>query len=394
MSTDTQQRAPVAGHCDPRFSRVGEVFAASFVAGEEVGAAVSVSIGDQTVVDLYGGWADADRTSPWRPDTLVNVYSAGKGVIAMLALILIERGLLDLDRPVAAWWPEFAANDKGSLSLRGLMSHRAGLPALRQRLPATALDDWDVICGALAAQAPFWQPGEKHGYHVNTYGFLVGELIRRSTGMSVSRALHEYLCGPVDADFFFGLPVSEHGRAAWVHQVAPPDLGPEHWPLMFPPSGDPERDLMVWHSYFNPDGISGVGIINSARWRSAVIPSANGHGTARSLAAIYAAFLAGGAPGRPWVGSELRSEATRTQSEGIDEVLGRPSRFGLGFQLHQAKRPMGPNPRSFGHRGYGGSVGFADPDAGLAFGYVTTRLGERWDSSRPDRLIDAVYECL
>jgi len=164
--------------------------------------------------------------------------------------------------------------------------------------------------------------------------------------------------------------------------------------MAFPPTGDDEYDQMVWQTYFNPIGLSGTGFVNRAAWREAEIPSSNGHGTARAVASVYAAFLAGGPPGIPWVGPTLRSEATLIHSDGEDQVLRRPSRFGLGFQLTQPKRPIGPNPGAFGHFGYGGSLGFADPEAGVAFAYLTNRPGERRETTRFQGLIDALYACL
>jgi CubicO group peptidase (beta-lactamase class C family) len=250
------------------------------------------------------------------------------------------------------------------------------------------------MCAALAGQSPWWEPGSDHGYHVNSYGYLVGELVRRATGLDVGAALARIVSGPLQAEFSYGLPRSEHRRVAHLvaHDVAP--TGPEQWSKYFPPSGDAEHDRMIWHAYFNPSRLSGTGAVNTAAWRVAAIPSTNGHGSARAVAAIYAAFLAGGPPDAGWAGPGLRTEATAIHSDGDDRVLGRPSRFGLGFQLAQPTRPLGPNPAAFGHYGFGGSLGFADPDAGLAFGYLMNHPGDRWQTPRTQRLIEAVYACL
>ena len=250
-------------------------------------------------------------------------------------------------------------------------------------------------CGELAAQRPFWEPGTAHGYHVNTLGYLIGELIRRAAGRDVGAALREWVTGPLDADLFWGLPRSNHGRVAELVAPSPVLTKPEQWAMAFPPTGDAEHDLMVWHAYFNPSGLSGHGAVNTEEWRLAQIPSTNGHGTARAVAAIYDALLGGGPDGETWVGKELLADVLRIHSDGNDIVLGRPSRFGLGFQLALPTRPFGPNREAFGHWGYGGSLGFADPTAGVAFGYLTNRpWSARWQAPRTQRLIDAVYACL
>jgi CubicO group peptidase (beta-lactamase class C family) len=385
----------IEGHCDARFAPLRETFAANFRELDEVGAGLCVEIGGVRVVDLWGGHRDAERTRPWREDTLVNAFSIGKGVVAMLALALIERGDLALDAPVARYWPEFGAAGKQALTVRTLLAHGAGLPAVRERMPDEALYDWNRICAALASQKPYWEPGTAHGYHVNTYGFLVGELIRRTTQIGVGEALARILTGPAGADYHWGLAPRDHARVAEVVRM-PAAIWTEEsrWPIAFPPTGDDEHDRMVWHAYFNPSGISGMGTVNTPEWRSAVIPSTNGHATARSVATLYAAFVRGGPPGVAWVGDSLRREAVTIHADGEDRVTRRASRFGLGFQLAAPSRPIGASPRAFGHFGFGGSLGFADPDADLAFGYVTNRPGERWHNPRTERLIDALYRCL
>lgn len=393
MSDSPRAAARIEGHCDPRFAPLREAFAENFAVEDEVGAAVCVHVGGRPVVDLWGGFSDAARTRRWRRDTLVNAYSVGKGVLAVLVAAVVERGGIELDAPVAKLWPEFAAAGKADVPVRTLLSHRAGLPAVRERLPDQAAYDWDRMCAALAGQEPWWEPGSAHGYHVNTYGFLAGELVRRATGVKVGDALARIVSGPAGAEFWYGLPRSEHSRAAEICTVFPP-LPPDQWPRAFPPSGDAEHDQMIWHAYFNPAVVSGLGAVNSEAWRLAAIPSTNGHGTARGVAEIYAAFLRGGPARAGWAGPGVRAEATRIHADGEDRVLSRPSRFGLGFQLAQESRPLGPNPDAFGHYGYGGSLGFADPLAGVAFGYLMNRPGERWRTPRTTRLLDALYACL
>jgi CubicO group peptidase (beta-lactamase class C family) len=355
---------------------------------------VSLVVDGMTVVDLWGGFVDEARQVAWERDTLVNAYSVGKGLLAILALHCVENGELDLDTPVASIWPEFAAAGKGALSVRSLMAHRAGLPGVRRLLPDEAMYDWSLMCAELAAQAPFWEPDTAHGYHVNTYGYLVGEVLRRATGIPVGRLMHERLTGPLGIDYHYGLPASEHARVSRAFVPEARLTEPEQWAMAFPATGDEERDTMVWRTYFNPAGISGLGSVNTPAWREAVIPSTNGHGNARSVAALYQLHLTGGRDGIRCAGATLRSEATSTHSEGEDRILGRPSRFGLGFQLPQESRPLGPSPTAYGHFGYGGTLGLADSDAGLAFGFVTNRPGDRWNTPRTVRLLDAVYDSL
>ena len=341
----------------------------------------------RSVADLWGGLADPEQARPWRRDTLVNVFSAGKGVLAMLALASVEAGELSLDAPVASLWPEFAAEGKQRVTLRWLLAHRAGLPAVRETLPAEAMYDWPRMCEALARQRPYWEPGSAHGYHANTWGFLVGELLRRASGRPVAQLLEARLSGPLDADFWLGVPAREQSRCARMLLPELPTPSRTQWASVFPPTGDAARDAMIWNAYFNPPGLSGFGTVNSRAWREAVIPSTNAHGNARSLARLYAAFLTGASPA-------LRQEATTTQSEGEDLVLGRPSRVGLGFQLQRPSRSLGPSTAAFGHFGHGGSLGLADPEAGLAFAYVTNRPGQRFRSPRTDRLLGAIYASL
>lgn len=400
MSGDTSRGAEaqrsILGHCDPHFEGVKRAFAENFLdeADPEWGGAVSVTIDGMAVVDLWGGFIDEPGERLWEHDTLVNAYSVGKGLLAILALHCVETGELDLDAKVAALWPEFGAAGKGDLSVRGLMAHRAGLPGVRTRLPDEAMYDWALMCRELAGQAPYWEPGTAHGYHVNTYGFLLGEVLRRVTGVPVGKLMRERLTGPLGIDFHYGLPPSEHGRVSRAFVPEQQMTDPEQWKVAFPPTDDEEHDAMIWHTYFNPAGISGMGWVNTPGWREAVIPSTNGHGNARSVAALYHAHLQGGRDSVSCAGPSLRAEAVSTHSEGEDKVLGRPSRFGLGFQLPEESRPIGPSPTAYGHFGYGGTLGLADPEPGLSFGFVTNQPGSRWNTPRTVRLLDALYDSL
>jgi CubicO group peptidase (beta-lactamase class C family) len=378
----------IAGTCDARFEPVRAAFAANFDSLGESGAAICVTADGRPVVNLWGGWTNEARTSAWQPDTLVNFFSVGKGLLAVLAAWCAGTGLLDFDQPVARYWPEFGSAGKEAVTVRQLLSHQAGVPAIRRRLPPGAMLDWDLMTGAIAGQAPWWEPGAAHGYHVNTFGFAVGELLRRVSGRTVGELVRARIAMPLGADVHIGLPASEHFRVA--------DF---EWPGAAPDETDRadlagER-LMEHNAYFNPGGLSGAGVVNTASWRTAEVPATNGHGTASGIARVYAALAAGGTvDGVAIVDKGSLAEAAAEQVYGQDRILHRRSRFGLGFQLTQAERPMGPSPAAFGHFGAGGSLGFCDQEAGLGVAYATSQMGPRWQNPRNRALIDALYSCL
>jgi CubicO group peptidase (beta-lactamase class C family) len=372
---------PISGHCDASFAPVRDAFAANFSEQGEVGAAVCVVYRGETVVDLAGGWCDHARTRPWAQDTLVDFYSVGKALVALSVLRHVDAGRLALDDPIASVWPEFAAAGKDRATVRHALCHRAGVPAIHERLTNDDLWSWTRMTDALAATAPWWEPGTRHSYHTNTYGHLVGEIARRVDGAMPHDALRA-IADPLDADVWFGLPDELHPRCA---------------ELLWDPPGEPvdfsrfEGDqLMTMMSYFNPPGYCSAGVVNTPEWRRAQIPATNGHGSARGVARVYAALLE---PGR-LLAPDLLAEATRPQSEGFCPTLGEDVTFGLGFKPTTSRRPLGPNPRSFGHFGTGGALGFADPDAGIAFGYVMNHVIPRWQSTRNRSLMDAVYASL
>ena len=374
---------PVSGHCDEQFVAVGDAFVANFVEQGEIGAGVSVFVGDQLVVDLVGGWVDPDRNGVWRPDTLVDVYSVGKSVVALLLLQLIDEGHLELDDPVASVWPEFGCAGKESATVRHALCHRAGVPAIRQPMTNEDLWNWETMTAALAATEAWWEPGTRHAYHTNTYGHLIGEMIHRVTGDLPGIRLTE-LAGPLGADIWCGVPKAVQARCAEVIW-APGALMPP--PEVTGLSGD---DLMVQLGYVNPPGYSSIGVANTPEWRTAQIPSTNMHATATGVARVYQALLE---PGH-LLAPALLTEATSPQSAGFCPVLGEEVTFGLGFKPTTPRRPFGPNPSAFGHFGTGGAVGFADPGAGVAFGYVMNHVIPRWQSRRNRSLVDAVYRCL
>ena len=370
----------IEGTCDVRFARVREAFRENFSQHAEVGAAVAVHAGGRVVVDLWGGHCDAARTRPWREHTLVDVFSVGKGIATLIVLDAVSRGELELDAPVVRYWPKFGAADKSAITLRQVLAHRAGVPAIREPLPRGAGVDAQRMARALEQQEPWWQPGETHGYHVNTFGYLLNELLRRVSGDTIGRRIARELRASLGADMYLGLPESEFARTAEFQfaEWTPPD-----------PAGLSELQLMRRNAYANPIDLSGAGTVNSSGWRQAEIPSANLHATARGVARVYAALVAG-----ELLPASLLRDATIEHAQGVDRVLDRPSRFGLGFQLTQPERPLGPNATAFGHFGAGGSLGFCDPEAGIAFGYVMNAMGARWQNPRNRALVDSVYASL
>ena len=386
----------VDGHCEPAFERVRDALAEVLASGFEVGAALAVYVDGRAVVDLWGGYADAARTRLWERDTIVNLYSVGKAISAVCALRLVDAGLLDLDAPVARYWPEFAQGGKARLPVRYLLTHQAALPAVARPLASGAWSRWDAITEALAAQAPWWEPGAGHGYHVNTQGFLIGEVVRRITGQTLGTYLRESITGPAGLDFFVGFGPELDGRCADVLPQQPsPEAAELQRQLRVDPKGLSGVPLMRLNAYRNPPEISGTGVVNTRSWRAAEVPSTNGHGNARAVARLYSALAGNGElDGVHVLSPEIIAHASEQQVYGDDIVLQRPTRFGLGFQLTMVERRLGPSPRAFGHFGAGGSLGFADPDAHVAFGYAMNQGRGGWQHKHVRRFIDRVYAAL
>ena len=380
--------APVHGTCDAAFHAVREAFSNNFVEHGEIGASVCITVNGVKVVDLWGGYSDPGRTSLWREDQLVNAFSIGKGVTAVVAAQCVAQGLVSYDTRVASIWPEFAVNGKEALTLRDLLGHRAGLPAVRTRLPQNAMLNWKMMVDSLAAETPWWTPGHEHGYHVNTYGFLVGEVLRRATKKSVGQLISELIASPIAADIYLGTPSHLHSRIAdyeW-----PSDPFPEA-----EPAGLDEEQLLQFNTYYNPSGLSGAGVVNTATWRIAEMPSTNVHASARAIATLYTSLAHGGTHNNvTLLPTEVLDIASSEVSIGDDRILHRTSRFGHGFQLPIPERGFGPNVQSFGHFGAGGSVGFCDPTAKVGFGYVMNQMGPRWQNPRNRALIDSLYSAL
>jgi CubicO group peptidase (beta-lactamase class C family) len=370
----------IEGTNDPRFARLREAFASLMSDGQEFGGAVAVTLDGKPVADLWGGHADAARTQPWRADTLANVWSVTKGVMALAVAMQVERGRLAYARPVAEVWPEFATNCKEAITLDLVLSHQAGLNGLTKPMGLAGLYAWTPYADALAAMAPLWAPGSRFVYHALSYGHLAGEPLRRVTGRSVGRVIAEDIAGPLGAAFYIGLPESEEPRVAeliegpgasdWVADVA---AGP------YP------------NSVINP-AVTAT-LPNSRAWRAAEIPGGNGHATALGLATIYGAMVRKAAP---VLTPATLAQANHPRFIGPDAGNGgQPTAYSAGFRLLDPEYGPHASPRSFGHAGWGGSIAFADPDARLGFAYVTNHL-MGFDDADPRRrvLVDAVYDAL
>lgn len=376
--------AELDGVCDERFAEVAALLSENLDAGEELGACVAVVVDGEPVVDLWGGWADQGRSAPWRRDTITNVWSCTKTVTSLAALLLVERGLLDVDAPVARYWPEFAAHGKEGVLVRHLLSHTSGVSGWDRPVTVADVRDGPASTARLAAQAPWWPPGAASGYHLLTYGHLVGEVVRRIDGRTLGRFVAEEIAGPLGADFHIGLPDSEFGR---VSDVVPPPVRPSDLA-----GADP--DGVAAKTFTGPLG----GAEESWRpeWRRAEIGAANGHGNARSLARIHSVIACGGTLD----GVRLLSPSTidlifSRQSDGPDLVLGAHLRFGIGFGLPSPAVPYLPPGRICFWTGWGGSVVVIDTERRAAISYVMNNPGTGiLGSDRTRQYVTAAFACL
>jgi len=377
----------ISGSIKDRFGAVKDAFAANFNRGEDVGASVAVVMGDELVVDLWGGSLDRAGKEPWRQDTLINVYSTTKTMSCLSLLVLAGRGLVDVDAPVAKYWPEFAQNGKGNVLVRHLLSHTAGVPAWEQRIAPIDLYDWDKVTSLLATQSTWWEPGWKSGYHAVTQGNLVGEVVRRVDGRSVGRFFRDEIALPMGAEFHIGVPPELDSRVAKVIPAPP---------LVFV-SGDgsksPDRDSIPYRAA-NPRLVAEQSW--EIPWRRAEIPAAGGHGNARGVALAQAAVSHGGV----LRGVRLLPESTinrifDVQAAGRDLVLGIGVTFGVGYGLNSPKNPISPNARVCYWGGWGGSLVVNDVDAGFTFAYVMNRMGEGTvGDDRAHTILRAIYKSL
>lgn len=384
----------IGGSVEPGFEGVRDAFARNFAEHGEVGAATSVYVDGHRVVDLWGGVADRTTEAPYTDDTLQMVFSTTKGATAACANLLAQRGELDVDAPVAEYWPEFKAAGKGDIPVRWLLCHKAGLPYVDATLTLEEVLAWDPIVDALAAQEPVWEPGTAHGYHAITFGWLVGEVVRRITGQSLGTFFADEIAGPLGLEFWIGLPDEQQ------HRVSPLIGGDK-------PKDPAMAELMA--QLMGPDTLLGKtlggpsmvfadtdGVWNRPEVRAAEIPAANGVTNARSLARFYAGLTGTveGGPARPILDADQVARATVLQTQGPDKVLMLGSTFGLGFFVASEMARYG-GAHSFGHTGAGGSVGFTDPENGIGFGYVMNRMMQSLTGDpRSGGLIQAVYDAI
>ena len=386
----------VHGTCDQRFQDVRQEFERNFQERGEVGASVCVTVGGHTVVDLWGGVANNRTDAPWTEETVSIVFSSTKGATAICAHILASRGELDLDAPVAKYWPEFAQSGKENIPVKMLLNHQAGLPAVRETLPQGAYADWELVVNALAKEKPFWEPGTRNGYHALTFGWLNGEVVRRVSGKSLGTFFKDEIAQPLKLDFWIGLPEDKESR------VAP----------MIPAKPDPARRL--FQELAKPGTIQALTMGNMGGYmgpppmfdsraaHAAEIGGAGGVTNARGLAGMYEPLALGGKKGNvELVNSEtLARMGCVSSATGEDAVLIMPTRFALGFMktMDNRKEPAGVqdsvliSEEAFGHVGAGGSLGFADPKAGMSFGYTMNKMGPGLSlNERGQSLVDAVY---
>jgi len=389
----------VHGTCDQRFQDVRQEFERNFQERDEVGASVCVAVGGHTVVDLWGGLANKRTDAPWTEETVSIVFSSTKGATAICAHILASRGELDLDAPVAKYWPEFGQSGKENIPVKMLLNHQAGLPAVRETLPQGAYADWDLVVNALAKEEPFWEPGTRNGYHALTFGWLNGEVVRRVSGKSLGTFFKDEIAQPLGLDFWIGLPEDKESR------VAP----------MIPAKPDPARRL--FQELAKPGTIQALTMGNMGGYmgpppmfdsraaHAAEIGGAGGVTNARGLAGMYEPLALGGKKGNvELVNSEtLARMGCVSSATGEDAVLIMPTRFALGFMktMDNRKEPAGVqdsvliSEEAFGHVGAGGSFGFADPKAGMSFGYTMNKMGPGLSlNERGQSLVDAVYRAL
>jgi len=369
----------ISGYTAQGFSAVRSAFETNFREGREHGASFAVWLGDELIVDLRGGFSDREGLHDWTARTLCPVYSATKPVAALILARLVAEGALSFDAPVASYWPEFASQGKGAVTVAQALSHQAGLPGFADPIDPRLWLDAPRLAAELARLAPMWPPGEGSGYHPLTWGYIASELVRRVSPRSIGTILREEVCAPLDLDFWIGLPQAEHARVA--------DMIKPRTPAEFPHSNRETRA-----AFLNPWAAAPRG---SAEWRSAEIPSANGHGTAPALARLYSAYAQKGRIGElrvipPTVWEDL----TRERVQGEDRVLPGRVAFGAGV-MRNLGLIYGPNPATLCHSGWGGAGAFGDPDSGLSGAYIMNRQGTHLlNDERRSALIAALYSCL
>lgn len=353
----------VNGQHDDRFAKLYDTFAEHLDSGEELGAAIAVNLRGETLVDLWGGYRDAARSAPWERDTIVNVWSTTKEITALAVLMCVDRGLIDLDAPVARYWPEFAQNGKSDVVVRQLMSHTSGVSGWEQPFVVADMYDWDLATSRLAAQAPWWEPGSASGYHANNQGHLLGEVIRRADGRTLKQFVAEEIAGPLDVDLQIGAQPADDDRIA---EIVPPP------PLPFDlESLDPESPVVK--TFTGP--VADASAANTVAWRRADLGALNGHTNARALARTFSAITLGAVEGIELLSAATIDRIFEEQSRNVDLVLGVPLRFGIGFALPEpATVPYIPDERTCFWGGWGGSMTVMFLDRGLTVSYVMNKM--------------------
>ena len=374
----------VGGTWDNRFEGVRDALANLIDSGQDVGCSACVAVEGEVVADVWGGWMDEDKTRPWERDTIVNVWSTTKTMTALAALMLVDRGELDVDAPVATYWPEFAQNGKDGVLVRHLMSHTAGLPGFDPSLSNEELFDWDTTCANLAAQSPWWEPGSASGYHAITQGQLVGEVVRRVTGVSLGTFFAKEIAGPLDADFHIGTEPVHFDRISNV--IAPPGRSVAD-------GMDPDDEIQRKMIASTPDVTAQTAWTEA--FRRAELPAANGHGNARSVARIQAAVSNGGVSGGVRLLSRSPEDVIfREQCNGTDLMFRMPLRHGIGYGLPNEMIPF-PSPRTCFWGGWGGSLVINDFENKMTVAYVMNKMGEgTTGDARGATIIAAAYGAL
>lgn len=388
----------LAGECAPQFHAIAEEFERNFRERNEVGASVCVRVDGETVVDLWGGVASQEDQTPWARDTISIVFSCTKAATALCAHMLASRGQLDVDAPVAKYWPEFAAAGKQRATVKMMLDHSVGVPAIREKVKPGGVADWDYMCDLLAGQEPFWKPGIRNGYHMLSFGWTVGEIVRRVSGKSLGTFFREEVAEPLGIEFWIGMPEEHEARVAPMIPFAPTDaseIGEFAMAMMSEPEGIPALSLLNLGG-FDP---------NLREYHAAEIGGGGGISNARGLAGMYAPLACGGRLGEvELVSADVLARMGETStSTHEDATLLIPTRFALGFMKSMDNRSRAHGDRdsallgasAFGHAGAGGSMGFADPEARMSFGYSMNRMGNGiMINERGQSLVDAAYRAL
>lgn len=374
---------PIKGRIAPGADAFVDAFIANFQTGEETGASAAFWHKGRLVADLWGGFQDESHSTPWRADTLVNGMSSTKPVAATCFHMLVDRGLVSWDDPIDKYWPEFGCNGKQGAPIRWILDHRIGLPLIPRAFWPNTLFDWDGICAALAAETPLWTPGQDAGYHVRTYGFLLGEVFARVAGRSMGDFLRSEIAEPFDIDYHIGLPLAEHDRVA--------DFLSETDGTIYAADIDQHSNLARASPAIPRE------MYNSSQWKSAELPASNGMGNARSLSKIYAILANGGEmDGKRLISKATLDAATEIQHSTHECVMDRTYHQALGYL--RSSPPIvvfGPEASAFGHQGAGGALGFGDPTNRVGFAYLQNKMHNRRENGpRARRLIDATYSII